>query len=250
MGDTRLRDHLSVGDIVEISLSNRRLSEGTITIILDNDIFNAKGIVVQIDNGQIGNVKRIIESVNSTNTEYRIQQRESQTLEKKETFAYDIQLEKRNEILKKTVCNTIASLLNTDGGYLYIGVSDDGEIKGLERDYSLIAGGGNNDKLERQIRDSIAKYLSNYEIILSHLDITFPKINDLEICEIKISPSTKPIFLKTVSYSVKTNDSTQNRLFDDFYIRDGNGKKILCEHQVFLNYWNKRFNKPNSEKLT
>lgn len=231
---------------VKIALQKKQkesdYEEGIVKEILSEEDYDKDGIEVELDTGYIGRIKEIIDT-DDTESEIlqRIQQREDTTLEKKETFAYDVNEEKRNDQLKKVVCTAVASMLNTQGGYVYVGVNDDGLPIGLERDFSLITGGGNNDQLEIQIRASLNKYLSNYETVSHFIEITFPSVKGIEICEIKIKPSSEPIFLKTTIHPVSINNSNKDRHFDDFYIRDGNGKRLLETHQEFLRYWSLRF---------
>jgi uncharacterized repeat protein (TIGR03833 family) len=243
---TLVKSSIFVGVHVKIALHKKQkeldYEEGIVKEILSEEDIDNDGIEVELETGYIGRVKEIIDKDNTeSEISQRIQQREDTNLEKKETFAYDVKKEERNDQLKKVVCTAVSSMLNTQGGYVYVGVNDDGLPIGLERDFSLITNGGNNDQLEIQIRASLNKYLSNYETVSHFIEITFPTVNGIEICEIKITPSSEPIFLKTTNYSVSINNSNQNRRFDDFYIRDGNGKRLLETHQEFLRYWSLRF---------
>ena len=243
---TMIKNSIALGMHVKIALHKQQkesdFEEGTIMNIVTEEDYDKDGIEVELETGYMGRVKEIIDIDDDENKILeRIRQREDTFLEKKETFAYDIREEKRNDQLKKVVCTAVASLLNTQGGYVYVGVNDDGVPVGLERDFSLIHDGGNNDKLEMQIRAALNKNLSNYETVSHFIEITFPSVTGIEICEIKIKPSSEPIFLKTTNYSVSINNSNTNRHFDDFYIRDGNGKRLLEEHQEFLRYWSLRF---------
>ena len=62
---------------------------------------------------------------------------ESSQLEFKSTFQWDIKLEQKNIDLRNEVLKTIAAFNNTEGGYLIIGIDDNKNIFGLEKDYSL-----------------------------------------------------------------------------------------------------------------
>lgn len=235
-----------IGMYVKIALHKKQkesnYEKGKVKNILSEEEFHKDGIEVEFETGYMGRVKEIIDTDNNeSEILQRTQQREDTLLEKKETFAYDIRAGGKNDQLKKVVCTAVASMLNTNGGYVYVGVNDDGKPIGLERDFSLIEDGGNNDKLERRIRDALNKNLSNYETVSHFISITFPTVNGIEICEIKVKPSSEPIFLKKTSYQVSISGSNVSRRFDDFYIRDGNGKRLLEEHQEFIRYWNVRF---------
>lgn len=243
---TMLKNSIIVGMYVRIALHKNqeksKYEEGVIEHIITENDYDPDGVDVKLETGYIGHVKEIINVIDNSDTILqRIQQREDQCLEKKETFSFDVREEKRNDHLKKIVCVAVASMLNTKGGYVYVGVNDDGIPTGLKKDFSIIPNGANNDKLEMQIRAALSKNLANYEIVSHFIEITFPCVRGIEICEIRIKPSSEPIFLKTTNYAVSINESNKNRRFDDFYIRDGNGKKLLEEHQELLSYWKLRF---------
>ncbi|KAF6243629.1 hypothetical protein C6988_02485 [Nitrosopumilus sp. b1] len=245
--NTMVRDSIKIGMHVKISLHPNQkeddFEEGIVEEILSDEKFDEKGIEVKIDNGYIGHIEKIIKKDSTLEEiQIRITQRENTELEKKETFAFDTTTNAKNDELKKVVCIAVASLMNTKGGYVYIGVDDDGNVKGLERDYSLMQNGGNNDKLELQIRDAIRKYLADQVPISNFIDISFHVIDGKEICEIRVSPASEPVFSKEKIYNVSINNVNQQRKFDDFYIREGNGKKLLEKHSDFLSYWKVRFN--------
>jgi predicted HTH transcriptional regulator len=111
-----------------------------------------------------------------------------------------------NKKLEYVVAKTISAFLNSEGGTLIIGVDDDGNILGLEKDFQTLSK-QNTDEFELHLRQVIKKYLGeNFE---KYLKISFPKIDDKEICVIKILKSGKPVFL-----TFESNES--------FFVRIGN----------------------------
>ena len=56
---------------------------------------------------------------------------ENENVEKNSTFSFDKKTCKKNSVLKMAVVNAVVSFLNSYGGYVYIGVADDGEVLGL-----------------------------------------------------------------------------------------------------------------------
>ncbi len=79
-----------------------------------------------------------------------IQQGESDRLEFKSTLQWDVRQNRVNKKLHLSVLKTIAAFLNSDGGTLIIGVEDDGNIYGLEKDLHSM-NKGNLDKFERHL---------------------------------------------------------------------------------------------------
>ncbi|MDA0330975.1 MAG: putative DNA binding domain-containing protein [Bacteroidetes bacterium] len=64
-----------------------------------------------------------------------IQSGETKTIEFKETFSFNKHTnEKRADYLIKSTCKNIVGFINTDGGNLFIGVNDDGQIIGIEEE--------------------------------------------------------------------------------------------------------------------
>jgi len=65
MGNGTNRSDIVVGDLVEIvekqNQSNGTLTEGQVKRILTNSKFHPHGIKVQLDTGEVGRVKRIVE---------------------------------------------------------------------------------------------------------------------------------------------------------------------------------------------
>jgi hypothetical protein len=131
---------------------------------------------------------------------------ENEILELKSTLRYDLRENIVNKKLEFVVAKTVSAFLNSEGGTLLIGVDDDGNILGLEKDIQTLQK-KDIDGFELHIRQVIKKYLgSNFE---KHLKISFPEIDEKQICCVKIAKSGKPVF---VNFEGK----------DYFFVRNGN----------------------------
>ncbi len=85
---------------------------------------------------------------------------------------------------KFRIARAIASFMNSKGGYLFIGVNDDGTIIGLERDYKILKGDNKKDAFKQELAQTINKHLG---AIYHHLiDVKFAKYFAYEICIIKV----------------------------------------------------------------
>lgn len=62
---------------------------------------------------------------------------ETRTVELKSSMLYDYDRDVRNRELQGVLLKEIVALMNTDGGVVYVGVSDNGDILGLDKDYSM-----------------------------------------------------------------------------------------------------------------
>lgn len=140
-------------------------------------------------------------------TQELIAQRENQTLEFKETLQYNIKSKQVDRDVRDESLKTICGFLNADGGTLLIGISDSGEVKGIEKDKKAM-NNANDDKFELKIRDFLFGQNSKFEPEpLKHIKISFEKIQDHTICMIDVQPFPK----QKISH-----------LDGKVYIRDGN----------------------------
>ncbi len=131
---------------------------------------------------------------------------ENDKLEIKSTLRFDLRENNVNKKLEYVIAKTISAFLNTDGGTLIIGVDDDGNILGLEKDFKTLSK-QNKDGFELHLRQIIKKYLGeNFE---KYIKITFPKVDEKEICVVKILKSGRPVFV-------------QYEGDEQFFVRNGN----------------------------
>jgi uncharacterized protein YwbE/predicted HTH transcriptional regulator len=218
-------------------------SEGIITGILPQPDIVSDGIRVTLNTGSIGNVKELVGPENSIELiQKRLKDRENLFVEKKSTFSYDVVLDGRNDYLQTVAAIAVSSFLNTDGGFVYLGVSDDGVPLGLDLDYSLMSSRPNNDGLEDKIRNSFSKILGNNIELQQCLSYNFPIIDNKEICEIHVKPSKKPIFLQAKKCTVIIDDKHKpQRWIDDFYIRRGNSHYLIEKNSELFEYFMNRF---------
>ncbi len=63
---------------------------------------------------------------------------ESAKIEFKSTLRWDVRENRVNKELQKVIAKTVAGLLNSEGGTLVIGVTDDGEVYGIETDVNSL----------------------------------------------------------------------------------------------------------------
>ncbi len=236
--------NVNVGDYVEIILLSdpRKTSTGRVSHILVDPTSNK--ITVLLDNGDKGRVIQIM------NSEKIIEERimyEDQYTENKANFSEKV-------MSTMVIPKTVQSFLNSDGGYLYIGVGDTGTLTerliGLDYDFSHITDHKNKsnytlcDELERKIMDALDKYLDSDTALGSLVNIRFVYVLEVQIIEIKIKSSTKPWFFrnlnkanKPLKFVISSNDTEKHeRVLDDFYIRQGGSKKMLSTHREFYTY--------------
>jgi hypothetical protein len=111
---------------------------------------------------------------------------EGQQLEFKETLEVDIRNGERNRNLIQSALKNVAAFLNTDGGTLLIGVSDIGEIKGLDRDLKY-SHRNNRDGFEQKLRSLLGDRFD--PVPFGGATITFEDLPEGTICRIDVKPN-------------------------------------------------------------
>lgn len=129
---------------------------------------------------------------------------ENHSVEFKQTLRWDERegMDKKKEhILAKSV----SAFMNSEGGTLFIGITDKGEILGLENDFSVMpATKKNRDGFLLQLTQTLNNYLGKQHCQYSHISII--TIQDRDICVIEIEPSGIPVYVR-------------NGNIDEFYVR-------------------------------
>ena len=117
---------------------------------------------------------------------------ENESVEFKSTLRFDVRDGILNKKLEYVVVKTISAFLNSEGGTLVIGVDDDGNSLGLDRDFNTLSK-KNKDGFELHLRQLVKKYLG--ESFEKYIKISFPIIDGKEICLVKVLRSSKPVFI-------------------------------------------------------
>lgn len=130
---------------------------------------------------------------------------ESDSVEFKSTLRYDLRSKQVNKKLEYVIAKTMAAFMNSDGGNLFIGVDDNQNMLGLEDDFSTLSK-PDVDGFELHLIEVIKKYIGAG--LMSHIRISFPTLEDIRICRVKISKSSQPVF---TTYEGR----------EDFFVRSG-----------------------------
>jgi hypothetical protein len=114
---------------------------------------------------------------------------------------------------------------------LIIGVDDDGNVLGLDRDYDSLRK-SDRDGFELYLLDKIqSKYSTEYAT--NNISIQFHPIEDDEICEIEVVKGDKPLYLEV---------KDKNGLKDEkFYVRRGNASVEIDRKSEISDYITNRF---------
>jgi len=158
---------------------------------------------------------------------------ENETLEFKSTFLYDLNaaehgVEKVNPALERAVLKEVCAFLNSQGGTILIGVSDDKkdgkhEVIGLAKDYKMLSvRKKDKDGFEVQLKSSLNALEPKIQG-LGLVKIYFEAKDDLDVCIIEVKPADKEIFLRASGGDKEL----------EFWVRDGNSTIQLKGPQMF-----------------
>ncbi len=136
---------------------------------------------------------------------------ESSKVEFKSSLRYDLHTKAVNKKLEFVIAKAIAAFLNSEGGDLFIGVDDNTNALGLTNDIETLSK-KNLDGFELHLIEVIQKFIGGG--LSSHIKISFPKYDDMDICRIQVAKSGKPVFV-----------TFEGR--DDFFVREGCSSRPL-----------------------
>lgn len=199
----------------------------------------SKGILVEsadsLDGGiSIPEINEIINDVfpdiqmiqDEINWKKIISKGESEIIEFKESMRWSF-IEKKDKLSEYIIAKTIAAFLNSNGGTLFIGVKDDGGISGIEQDYRTLTKRPNSDGFKQNLVNVINNYLGKE--YSKYLTILIEKVDEKDICIIKVSKSNTGAILK-------------NNAKEEFFIRSSNTTQELNMSEA-MNYINKHFSR-------
>ncbi len=153
-----------------------------------------------------------------------VKEGEGETIEFKSSIRTNMHTNQHDRRMEHSLLKTIAAFLNTKGGTLLVGVCDNGEIIGLEKDNFK-----NIDKTNLHVSTLIRKYLGGE--IARYITFETLRVDKKNIMNISCSKSKKPVFLKF------------NEI-EEFYIRVG-PSSVRLEGSKLLSYVSQRFKKKN-----
>jgi hypothetical protein len=119
---------------------------------------------------------------------------ETDLLEFKSSYRWDLAEERINKNLENVILKTIAGFFNSpEGGTLLIGVADDGTIIGLEYDYSTLKR-PDSDGFEQLLISAISSQFG--ADLCQNIKTLFHVIDNKHVCRLIILPSSRPVYIK------------------------------------------------------
>jgi len=130
-----------------------------------------------------------------------IKKGENEKLEFKSTLRINIHTNEFDKNVEKATLKTVTALLNTGGGSLLIGVSNSGEISGIEKDKF-----SDDDRFRLHFTNLIKEHIGNQ--YLPYLTSELIEIKGKGVLKVDCLKSPKPVFLKVGK-------------IEEFYVRNG-----------------------------
>lgn len=137
---------------------------------------------------------------------------EGRTVEFKSTMRMNLHTQKPGREIEIAWLKAVCAFMNTDGGTLLLGVTDDGEFAGLEQD-----GFDNQDKCKLHFKNLIAQHIGAE--LARYLRFDIVTMEGRQIGVVSCSRSPQPAYLKTAK-----NEA--------FYIRNGPSSDALAVSKV------------------
>ncbi|SEF69925.1 Putative DNA-binding domain-containing protein [Halpernia humi] len=157
-------------------------------------------------------------------------QGENSFVEYKPALLYNFKTNSASIGVKNIIAKVICSFLNSNGGILFIGVNNEGEIVGLDDDFSLSNKEDKFDFFRLEFENLLFQFFdkSVYNYIIADFNFDYEK----PFFSIKVKPSDVPFFL--------LNKRDEKK---EFYIRTITSSVLIEDLQELVNYclihWNK-----------
>lgn len=142
-----------------------------------------------------------------------IQEGETKHREFKSTLRWNLHTKQNDPRITHSALKTIAAFQNTEGGTLYIGVADDGQILGIEPD-----GFASEDKFLLHLNNVMKDWMG--PSAASRIDAHVWTIAGKTVCRIECSKSPSPVFLKfqgKAAFYVRTGPSTEEMSLSEMH---------------------------------
>ena len=146
------------------------------------------------DHGKVITANRIARFINTEISKWEelVSGGESQTCEFKSTIRWNIERGCAVKTIEYAVLKTVAAFLNTSGGFLFIGVSDDGEIIGTQLD-----GYKSSDKFQLKFTNMLKKLDGSID---GHFISSMNIIDGKDVFVVECDKAKKPVYLEDKLY--------------------------------------------------
>ena len=150
-------------------------------------------------------------SPSAVTTEELIAQGESKHVEFKQTGRVNLDTKQRDPIIEQMVVKCIAGFLNAEGGTLLVGVTDSGEVFGIEKDLKTLGRKQNPDGFALWLNGLLDNLLG--PVAAAATTFHFDNYPEGTVCRVDVAPGTAPTFAKgkkgEANFYVRLNNATR-----------------------------------------
>ncbi len=132
-------------------------------------------------------------------------QGESKFIEFKETLSLDVKKQTKEKYIELSALKTIVAFLNTEGGVLLVGVSDDVEIPGIDVEIDKFHK-GNTDKFLLHFKNLLKARIG--EEFYPYIEYKLVPVAENRVLIVKCKESKSPCYLDNAVFYVRTNPAT------------------------------------------
>jgi ATP-dependent Lon protease len=136
---------------------------------------------------------------------------EGARIEFKQTARVNLSTKQRDQVVELMVAKSIAGFMNAHGGSLLIGVTDRGEVFGLEKDMQTLGSRQNRDGFELWLTGLLDNMLG--PTATSRVSISYESFPEGTVCRIDVGTGKRPTFVKggkgEADLYVRLNNSTR-----------------------------------------
>lgn len=130
---------------------------------------------------------------------------ESETIEFKSTLSLDLKTNKKESHIETSVFKTVVAFLNSNGGTLLVGVSDDGLTLGIELEIEKFYK-NNKDKYLLHWKNKLKSRIG--EQYYPFIKASIVDVDGKYLLKIDCQQSTRPCYLDNKDFYVRTNPAT------------------------------------------
>jgi len=129
---------------------------------------------------------------------------ESKTVEFKESFGLDTRKGTKEKYIEQAALKTLVAFLNTSGGIFIVGVSDSGEVLGVETEVEKFH--KSNDAFLKYIKNQLKERIG--EQFYPFINHRLVSVLNRKVLMVECGESPKPCYLDGLIFYVRTNPAT------------------------------------------
>ncbi len=214
-----IRPHLNKKDVEEVAIALPSLEEQKTIVQTQNKLQELKKAIDKFDSEialnptisgsllkQLNTMLDVIGTLTDADrVRSLVREGETKYVEFKQTFSLDVRKQTKERYMEEQALKNVAAFLNTDGGTLLIGVSDDGQIPGIDEEIEKF-----HKSLDKFLLHWKNKLKGNIgEEFYPFIDYHVIQVDSRTVLYVTCKPSKSPCYLKGRDFYVRINPATE-----------------------------------------